>query len=854
MFIVRGCAWPLVFVTAALSHPLDCWSQTLTPEQRAEAIISKMTLAEKIQQLHGAASKVHQRWVPGIEGLGIPPLTMGNGPAGIGPTDVVQPHATAFPSPIAVAASWDRHDAWLYGASVADEMQAIGRTMLEAPTVNICRIPASGRTFEGYGEDPFLSAETAVANIKGIQSLNMLANVKHFALNNQEADRQFVDVIADERTMREIYFPAFEAAVKSANVASLMCSYNKINGDYACENKYLLKDVLRTDWGFNGFVVSDFGAAHDGRHDLFAGLDLEMPQGDTYNSKFEQLVKDDIVTTRQIDDLLRHRYATMIRFGLFDHKAQTHAIAEEEHGETARLLAADSIVLLRNQESLLPLDEDRVKSIAVVGPAADQLVEGGGAASVLPLHTITPIQGIRNRFAAAQIRYVPVSSVGFIDPHDTIDGLSLSPAGASSRKDGITAEYFANTSFSGAPHVVRTERLPEIRSEFGAPIPDMLPNFSLRWTGILKVPATGDYTLGIELWGKMRLFLDGQLILEQSNSRDLQALSRKISLQQGHAYTLRAEYISTGRGLARIFWALPTGIDPPSLIRAVEAARSSDVAIVFAGTWAHEGFDASTLALPRSQNQLIEAVAAANPRTIVVLQSGTPVLMPWINKVASVLEAWFPGEEGGAAIAAVLSGDVNPSAKLPLTFPMSDDQVPTSSADQYPGINRTEHYTEGLNVGYRWQDSRHKTPLFPFGFGLSYTRFKLSDLTYEVLADHTINVSVTVENQGPRAGAIIPQLYVTYPGSAGEPPVQLRGFAKVYLPSRTIQKVHFRLEARDFSIWSIASHSWNIVPGEYILAAGDSSRNLLLRKTIPQDSVMQLSSPIDKNTSASISK
>jgi beta-glucosidase len=301
--------------------------------------------------------------------------------------------------------------------------------------------------------------------------------------------------------------------------------------------------------------------------------------------------------------------------------------------------------------------------------------------------------------------------------------------------------------------------------------------------------------------------------LEQSNSRDLQALSRKISLQQGHAYTLRAEYISTGRGLARIFWALSTGVDPPSLIKAVEAARSSDVAVVFAGAWAHERFDASTLALLPSQNQLIEAVAAVNPRTIVVLQSGTPVLMPWLSKVASVLEAWFPGEKGGTAIADVLSGDVNPSAKLPLTFPTSDDQVPASSANQYPGINSIEHYTEGLNVGYRWQDAQHKTPLFPFGFGLSNTRFKLSHLTYEILADHTSDVSVTAENRGPRAGAIVPQLYITYPTSAGEPPVQLRGFSKIYLRRETIQKVHFKLEARDFSIWSVASHRWDIVPG-----------------------------------------
>ena len=596
-----GILWTL---TIAVSNTASkAWAQTLTPEQRAQEIVSKMTLDEKIAQVHGAATNEHFRWVPGIERLGIPPLPMANGPAGIAPADLVQPRATAFPAPIAVAASWDRSDARAYGEAVANEILDIGRTMLEGPTVNIARIPTAGRTFEAYGEDPFLSGEIAVANIEGIQSRHVIANVKHFALNNQEAGRLMVSAVADERTMREIYFPAFESAIRTAHCASLMCSYNKINGEYACQNKFLLTNVLRNDWGFDGFVVSDFGAAHDGPADADAGLDLEMPTGATYNANFETLVRDGTIPVAVIDAFLRHRYAAMIRLGLFEDPPAIKPIPEKADGAIARRLAADGIVLLRNEKSILPLDPAKVRSIAIIGPDADELLEGGGAAYVLALHTITPVQALRKRFGADRIRFIPVSSPGFIDPRDTIDGLALSPTALDASRHGVLAEYFDNTRFTGTPKVTRIERIPETLSEFGAPVAGLSATFSLRWTANLTPPATGDYTIGVEMWGKMRLYLDGRLLIDQTQGiaqmqrqAPLTPQTATVHLVAGHAYALRAEYISLGRSTARIFWQLPEGVQPPSLTKAVEAARHADVAIVFVGAWAHEGFDRASRA------------------------------------------------------------------------------------------------------------------------------------------------------------------------------------------------------------------------------------------------------------------
>jgi Beta-glucosidase-related glycosidases len=810
-----------------------CLAHAAGPEQRAAAIVRKMTLDEKISQLHGVSDRQHDRWIPGIPRLGIPPLPMANGPAGIGPAGLIQPHATAFPAPIAVAASWDRADARDYGVAVADEIRDIGRTMVEAPTVNIARIPDSGRSFEAYGEDPVLTGELAVANIEGIQSRSVMANVKHFALNNQEDDRLFVDARADERTMREIYFPAFEQAVEVAHVASLMCAYNKVNGQYACENKALLTDVLRNDWHFDGFVVSDFGAAHDGPADAAAGMDLEMPTGDTYNDDFKALVHEGKIPVSRIDAFLQHRYSTMIRFGLFGRPVRAKPIPEAADGKVARRLASDGIVLLKNRNGLLPIGATGNGSIAVIGPAADTLLEGGGAASVLALHTISPIAALRTRFGAARIRYVPVGGVGFIDTHATLDGWVLSPPATKPGVHGVLAQYFDNTRFVGRPTLERIERIPEVRSEFGTPVAGLASDYSLRWTADLTVPTTGIYTLGTEIWGNARLLLDGKVLVDQgSHDTALKPQEASVHLEAGRTYRLQMDYVSHGRSLARIFWEWPGNAEEPGIAKAVAAARQSDVAVVFAGAWSHEGYDRASLALPGAQDRLIEAVARANPNTVVVVQSGTPVLMPWLHDVAGVLEAWFPGEEGGAAIAGILAGDRDPSGKLPLTFPAADGHVPAATPAQYPGIAHVEHYSEGLRVGYRWYDATGQRPLFPFGFGLSYTRFAFSDLAVGRRSDGTIVVRAIVTNKGTRAGAEVAQVYVGYPEAAKEPPVQLRAFARAELAAGASKRLEFVLPPRAFSYWSAAGHRWTIAPGSYTVALGDSSRNLPLHQQV----------------------
>ncbi|TAM27755.1 MAG: glycosyl hydrolase [Rhodanobacter sp.] len=823
----------LILVVAWVGMPA-CFARAVSPEQRADAIIKKMTLDEKISQLHGVTDSRHDRWVPGIPRLGIPPLPMANGPAGIGPAGLIQPRATAFPAPIAVAATWDRADAREYGVAVASEIRDIGRTMLEAPTVNIARIPTSGRTFEAYGEDPFLTGELAAANIEGIQSRSVIANVKHFALNNQEDDRQFVDANADERTMREIYFPPFEKAVKEAHVASLMCAYNRVNGPYACENKTLLTDVLRHDWHFDGFVVSDFGAAHDGLKDADAGMDLEMPTGETYDAKFKALVRDGRIPMSRIDTMLRHRYSAMIRLGLFDQPLPAEQpIPETKDGKVAEQLASDAMVLLKNQGDLLPIRSANNPTIAVIGPAADTLLEGGGAASVLALHTISPIAAMRARFGAARIRYVPVGGVGFIDPRATLDGWVLSPPSAKPGVHGVLAEYFDNTHFAGKPRFKRIERIPEVSSEFGTPIAGLPIDYSLRWTADLVVPVTGTYTLGTEAWGNARLLLDGKVLVDAGGHHtELTPKSATVHLQVGHTYRLQMDYVSHARSLARVLWTWPKGMDEPGTARAVAAARHADIAVVFAGAWSHEGYDRASLALPGAQDRLIEAVAAANPHTVVVVQSGNAVLMPWLHEVAGVLDAWFPGEEGGAAIAGILAGDHDPSGKLPLTFPAANGQVAASTPAQYPGIDHVEHYSEGLRVGYRWYDATGHKPLFPFGFGLSYTHFGFTDMDVTPQHDGSVIVHATVTNQGARAGAEVAQVYVGYPAAAGEPPVQLRGFAKVHLAAGASKQLKFVLPPRAFSSWSVAKHGWAITPGSYTVAVGDSSRDLPLRQQV----------------------
>lgn len=647
--------------------------------ERARALVARMTLDEKIDQVHGIRTAHHFRYVPGVPRLGIPSLGITNGPAGAGKgQQTPQLRATALPAPIAVAASWDVDLARRYGVLAAREARALGSDLLESPDVNIIRIPQGGRSFESFTEDPYLDSRLAVASINGIQSQGVLANVKHYIANNQEADRLSINEQIGERALREIYMPAFKAAVQQANVASVMCAYPQVNGAFNCQNERLLTDVLKKEWKFKGFVMSDYGAVHSTVPSALNGLDLEMPTGKYFSGALKTAVEQGTVPVSTIDEMLVRRYAAMMRFGLFESRSQPAPIPVLQDGQTARQMAEQGMVLLKNNSSLLPLDNRTVKSIALIGPYAVRAKPGGGGSShVIPLYTIEPADGIATHLIYKRF--------------DVLDGC------------------------------------------------------------------------------------------------DIQA--------------------------------------------AVAAAKQDEVAIVMVGDDDREGHD-QPLELSGTQNALVEAVAAANPRTIVVLKTGSAVLMPWLHSVAAVLEAWYPGEEDGNAIADVLFGDVNPSGKLPITFPASVQQTFAQNPAYYPGDGHKVRYGESIEVGYRWYQSQNVQPLFPFGFGLSYTTFSFSDLKVVPgsTGSHSAEVHFRITNTGRRAGAEVAQVYVGFPSLAegNEPPRQLKGFRKITLAPGKSQEIVVPLHAQAFSYWSVKNHTWRVEPGKYKIMVGSSSQDLPL--------------------------
>jgi len=669
-------------VSALLALPLAAQSPA-DYDKRARDIVGQMTLDEKLTELHGIRDATHYRYVPGIPRLGIPEFRITNGPAGAGPGGAgAQPKATALPAPIALAATWDPELSRQYGAVVGKESLLVGNGLVEAPTINIARNPQNGRTFEGFGEDPYLSAQLSVANIQGIQSEHIIANVKHYAANSQETDRFVIDETIDERALREIYLPAFEASIKDGHSASLMCAYNKVNGTYCCENALLMNDILKKEWGFTGFVTSDFNAVHSSAETALAGMDLEMPTGKYFSDQLKADVESGKVPVSVIDDKLIRRFRAMMAFGVWDNVPMPKPVPEKEDGAIARSIAEQSLVLLKNN-GLLPLKASELKSVALIGPEAAKASTGGGGSShVQPLYTVDPPQGIMRKL-------VPQTKLAVVDGSD--------------------------------------------------------------------------------------------------------------------------------------------------IAAAVAAAKEADVAIVMIGDNDREGRD-QPLDLAGNQNELVSAVIAANPKTVVVLKSGSAVLMPWLDAAPALVEAWYPGEEDGVAVANVLFGNVNPSGKLPLTFPKRVDDTFAADPQTYPGVDKHVTYSEGVFVGYRRYDEKKIEPLFPFGFGLSYTTFAFKNLRVQPMnsVPRAVNVEFDVTNTGKVAGAEVAQVYLALPSSSAvpQPPKQLKAFQKIKIePSKTTH-VRLILSERALEFWDVGSHSWRPVSGSASVMVGSSSRDLPLTTQI----------------------
>jgi beta-glucosidase len=799
-----------------------------------EKLITQMDLREKVFLLSG-----RDNWstVP-VERLGIPSLVMSDGPHGVranqpdsgrtasGPT-------TAFPTGISMASTWNPELVQQAGHALGEETKAMGCDILLGPCVNIIRTPIAGRNFESYSEDPYLAGQIGVAYVNGIQSAGAGTSLKHFAANNQEIERYRGSSEVDERTLREIYLPHFETIVKNAQPWTVMCSYNRINGVYASQNHHLLTEILKDEWGFEGLVVSDWTANHTTTESVKGGLDLEMPgPAKWYGKLLLEAAGIWQIEEADIDKAVRRILRILVRTGKMDGTEAQGAVNTPEHQALARQVSEEAIVLLKNDKNILPLQPQAIQHLAVIGPSAtDMAVSGGGSAYTEPPYRVTPLKALRDTLGQqVEIGYakgadnymeLPLLKSSYVKPAQG-DGL------------GLYGEYFAGEGFEGQPVLQRVDPRLDFWWFEAGPSNNLGARFSARWQGKLEVPTSGRYTIRLGNTGNARLFLDGKELIQSAGDaahfQDFGDGEAVLNLEGGKPYDLRLELrsVTTGGFTAiRLMMGETPEVDT-RIDEAVALAKSADVALVFAGTteqYETEGWDRPNLRLPGRQDELVEAVAAANPNTVVVLNVGAPIEMPWLDKVAAVVLAHFPGMEGGPAIQNVLTGAVNPSGKVTATWPKRLEDTPSYTNLSIPGA-REVHYGEGIFVGYRYYDKTGVQPLFPFGHGLSYTSFAYAKLVAPktVKSGDSFEVSVDVTNCGSVAGKEIVQLYVRdVETSVARPVKELKGFRKLALQPGETQTATFTLDKRSFAYYDVVKKDWVIEPGAFEILVGASS-------------------------------
>lgn len=773
---------------------------------RVESLIGRLTLDEKISLLHGATdpnSLGQAGYVPGVPRLNIPPLRLADGPAGVRVTR----HATALPAPVLLASAFDPELARRYGRVIGREGRALGQDVLLSPMVNLIRTPYAGRNFETFSEDPLLASGMVAAEIEGIQGEGLIATVKHYAMNNQEQDRMSVDVRVDEQTMHELELRGFEAAVV-ARTGAVMGAYNKVNGTFACENRTLLTDVLREQWGFEGWVMTDWFAAHSTVAAITAGLDMEMPDGTYFGTALRSAVQNGTVPERYVDRAVRRILTVMDRFGLLDGSAPPRPDRDAPASAAVALEIAEAgATLLRNERRTLPLA--RGGSLAVIGPTgALPFVSGGGSAHVVPDHADSPLDALKSRagkltYALGEDLYGKAIPASALDPAFDSEGQQLA-AGQVWTYDGTLTvpeddEWTFVLHFSSAP----TAR----------------PKVLLDGTELFpQAPGYGEFFTG----GLISAAPDG-----------LSVRRGTLTLAKG-AHTLRITAQGGAGGLTFRLRRSTGATRAQDVAEAVAAARAARDVVLFAYEDATEGLDRTTIALPGHQTRLIEAVTAANPRTTVVLNTSSSTSMPWLGRTGAVLQMYYPGQEGAAATAAVLYGECDPGGRLTQSFPADDDHHPVAGDPRrYPGVDGTEEYSEGIHAGYRWYDAEGVRPLFPFGHGLSYTSFSYADLRAR-RTRHGIEVSFTVRNTGRREGIAVPQVYVgPSPRLRLEQAVRvLAGYRRLALRAGERRRVTVDVTVRTLSSWDPARHTWVLGTGRRTVWVGTSSRELRLRTNV----------------------
>ncbi|MFD3781712.1 beta-glucosidase [Streptomyces sp. NPDC058612] len=772
---------------------------------RVDSLLERLTLEEKTALLHGARDPAplgQAGYVPGVPRLGIPALRLADGPAGV---RVATP-ATALPAPVLLASAFDPALAREYGRVLGREGRALGLDVLLAPMANLIRTPYAGRNFETFAEDPRLTADLVAEVIRGIQDEGLIAAVKHFALYNQEKGRDTVDVIAAERTLHETELRGFEAAV-AAGAGAVVGAYNKVNGVYACESGPLLGEVLRGAWGFDGWVISDREAVHSTVAAISAGLDVEMPGATHFGAPLREAVRGGSVSQDTVDLAVHRVLSTLDRFGLLTDRPAARPARDAAAGaRTARKVAAAGAVLLRNERGTLPLAGAAARSIAVIGPTGQvPFVSGGGSAHVVPDAAAAPLAAIRQR------------------------------AG-----NGSTVRHALGEDLYGRP-------LPPVLLRPPADLDDRRLEAGRTWSheGTFTLTAADEWTLLVHYTGQRpSVRLDGeelfpvrQGVAEQfaggllGTAPDGMAVRRRtLALKAGaHRLAVSARGGAAGqRFRLRLTTRASRAADLAEAVKAAKAARS---VVLFAYEDATEGTDRTSLALPGGQERLIEAVAAANPRTTVVLNTSSSTTMPWLSRTGAVLQTYYPGQEGAGATADILFGDVDPGGRLTQTFPADEDATPFGGNPlRYPGVGGRQEHTEGVHVGHRWYDAQRTAPLFPFGHGLSYTTWQYEKLV--VRPEHGgLRVEFTVRNTGRRKGTEVAQVYVgPSPELKLDQPVRaLAGYRRLTLAPGQAQRVTVTIDPRALSSWDPERHAWVLGGGRREVFAGRSSRELPLR-------------------------
>ncbi len=801
-----------------------CQAQTPDVEARVDSLLNKLTLEEKIDLIGG----VDDFYIRANEKIGLPRLKMADGPVGVrnyGPSTVF--------GGIGLAATWDPELAVQVGATIGQDARARGVHFMLGPGVNIYRAPMNGRNFEYFGEDPFLAARIAVAYITGMQSQGVSATIKHFMGNNSEFDRHNTDSIIDERTMREIYLPTFEAAVKEAKVGAIMDSYNLTNGLHMTQNGYLNTDVAKKEWGFAGIMMSDWVATYDGVAAANGGLDLEMPSGKFMNrTTLLPAVKAGTVSEATIDDKVRRILRTAIQFGWLgrDQTDLSISLLNIAGNQVALEAARSGMVLLKNDGKLLPLAKGNIKSIAVIGPDAYPAQPGGGgSAEAKPFTPVSYLEGIEDYLGnSAKVYYSPGIP--------TLDEMSMQTeftTQATGGQKGLKTELFNNPDLSGTPAIVRYDKYVHYEPSRGGD--GAYNNVSIRWSGFFTPSVPGQYLVFVQGPGEnggYRLFIDKKLVLDNWKQWYAFVGQVPISLTSGSHEVELDYYANSGWGKTTANFGI---VRPETLVSADAkslAARADAVIVALGFDTASEGESGDrTFRLPPGQDELINQIAAVNKKTIVVMTSGGGVDMSaWIDTVPALLQAWYSGQEGGAAVAQLLFGEFNPSGRLPISIERRWEDNSTHDS-YYPkeGSKKVE-YSEGVFVGYRHFDKSTIKPLFPFGYGLSYTSFAYKNLTISPpSSDQQVSVAFDVTNTGTRAGADVAQVFDGDRHAPVPRPVkELKGFKRVSLNPGETKNVTLKLDRRAFSYYDVKNHAWAVAPGDFDLFVARSAADIEL--------------------------